>query len=124
MEGTTHVQDHKTDSKEKLVGQSVPRTEDTALLTGTARFTGDLRMTGMLYCKILRSPHAHARVNNVDYSEALTMPGVHGALAAKDIIGKVKPWGDLLADLLVGNQYPFARDKVFYEGQEIAAVIA
>jgi carbon-monoxide dehydrogenase large subunit len=124
MEGTTHVQDHKTDSKEKLVGQSVPRSEDTALLTGTARFTGDLRMTGMLYCKILRSPHAHARVNNVDYAEALTMPGVHGALAAKDIIGKVKPWGDLLADLLIGNQYPFAREKVFYEGQEIAAVVA
>jgi aerobic carbon-monoxide dehydrogenase large subunit len=108
----------------KLVGQSVPRKEDLAFLTGTARYIDDLRIPGMLYAKILRSPMAHARVKGIDYSKALEMPGVRGALCARDLIGKVKPWGDMMSDLLVGNLFPFATEKVLYEGQEVAAVVA
>ncbi|MFA5957897.1 xanthine dehydrogenase family protein molybdopterin-binding subunit [Hyphomicrobium sp.] len=107
----------------KLVGTSVPRTEDMALLTGTARYIDDLRFPGMLYAKILRSSHAHARIK-VDTSEAYSMPGVHGVLAGRELVGKVKPWGDLMQDLLVGDHFPFAVDKVLFEGQEIAAVVA
>ncbi len=106
-----------------LVGQSVPRVEDLALLTGTARYIDDIKLPGMLYAKILRSTHAHARVK-VDTSPARAMPGVHGVLAGADIVGKVKPWGDLMQDLLVGDHFPFAIDKVVYEGQELAAVVA
>ena len=106
-----------------LVGQSVPRTEDLALLTGTARFIDDLKLPGMLYAKILRSSHAHARLK-VDTSPAAGMPGVHGVMAGRELVGRVKPWGDLMQDLLVGDHFPFALDKVVYEGQEIAAVVA
>ena len=106
-----------------LVGQSVPRTADLALLTGTARFIDDLKLPGMLYAKILRSSDAHARIK-VDASAAATMPGVHGTMAGAELVGRVKPWGDLMQDLLVGDHFPFAIDKVVYEGQEVAAVVA
>jgi carbon-monoxide dehydrogenase large subunit len=108
----------------KLVGQSVPRKEDLALLTGTARFIDDLKLPGMVYAKILRSSTAHARVRSVDTSRARKMPGVLDALCGADLVGKVKPWGDLMQDLLVGDHTPFAVDKVLYEGQELAAVVA
>ena len=108
----------------QLVGQSVPRSEDTALLTGSARFIEDIRLDGMLYCKILRSKVAHAKLNKVDYSKALLLPGVHAALCGRDVVGKVKPWGDQIPDLLVGDQFVFATNKIVYEGQEVAAVVA
>jgi carbon-monoxide dehydrogenase large subunit len=109
---------------DKLVGQSVPRKEDLALLTGTARFIDDIKLPGMLYAKILRSTVAHARLRDVDTAPALDLPGVHAALCGRDLLGKVKPWGDLMQDLLVGDHYPFAVDKILYEGQELAAVVA
>jgi carbon-monoxide dehydrogenase large subunit len=119
----------RTDAREskgirQLVGQSIPRTEDTALLTGSARFIDDIRLQGMLYCKILRSTVAHAKLNAVDYSKALLLPGVHAAMCGRDIVGKVKPWGDAIPDLLVGDQFAFAVNKIVYEGQELAAVVA
>ena len=94
-----------------------------ALLTGTARYIDDIRLPGMLYAKILRSSHAHARVK-VDTSAAAVMPGVHGVMAGPELVGRVKPWGDLMQDLLVGDHFPFATDKVVYEGQELAAIVA
>jgi carbon-monoxide dehydrogenase large subunit len=114
----------RTARQGKLVGTSVPRKEDLALLTGTARYIDDIRLPGMLYAKILRSTTAHARLLDVDTSAALEQPGVHAALSGKDILGKVKPWGDLMQDLLVGDHFPFAVDKILYEGQEVAAVVA
>lgn len=108
----------------KLVGVSVPRKEDLALLTGTARYIDDIRLPGMLYAKILRSASAHARLNKVDTTKALQQPGVHAALCGADLVGKVKPWGDMMQDLLVGDHFPFATDKILYEGQELAAVAA
>jgi carbon-monoxide dehydrogenase large subunit len=111
------------DYANKLVGQSVPRTEDLALLTGTARYIDDIRMPGMIYAKVLRSTHAHAHFK-LDVSRARTMPGVLGVLTGAELVGKVKPWGDLMQDLLVGDHFAFAIDKVCYEGQEIAAVVA
>ena len=110
--------------QQKLVGQSVPRKEDLALLTGTARYIDDIKLPDMLYAKILRSEVAHARVKSIDTSAARQMPGVIDVLCGADLVGKVKPWGDLMQDLLVGDHTPFAVDKVLYEGQELAAVVA
>lgn len=94
------------------------------MLTGTARYVEDIRLPGMLYVRAVRSPVAHARLTSVNMEKAAAAPGVRGTLAAADILSKVKPWGDLMQDLLVGDHYPFAVDKVIYEGQEIAAVVA
>lgn len=111
-------------TQQKLVGQSVPRKEDLALLTGTARYIDDIKLPGMLYAKILRSDVAHARLNSIDMSAARQMPGVIDVLCGADLVGKVKPWGDMMQDLLVGDHTPFAVNKVLYEGQELAAVVA
>jgi aerobic carbon-monoxide dehydrogenase large subunit len=111
-------------ARPKLVGQSIPRREDLALLTGTARFIDDIRLPGMVYAKVLRATTAHARLHSVDVSPALAMPGVRAAICGQDLLGKVKPWGDLMQDLLVGDHFPFATDKIMYEGQELAAVAA
>lgn len=108
----------------RLVGTSVPRKEDLALLTGTARFLDDLRLPGMLHARILRSDVAHARVRSIDVAPALAVPGVLGAMAGAELVGRVKPWGDLMQDLLVGDHFPFATDKVMFQGQELAAVVA
>ena len=99
------------DRTQNLVGQSVPRTEDLALMTGTARYIDDIKLPGMLYAKILRSPHAHA-IFTVDVSAARDMPGVHGVLTGADIAGQVKPWGDMMQDLLVGDHSAFAVDQI------------
>ncbi|GAA1142266.1 xanthine dehydrogenase family protein molybdopterin-binding subunit [Nocardioides aquiterrae] len=109
---------------QKLVGRSVPRKEDLALLTGTARFIDDIRLPGMLIGKILRADVAHARIREIDVSAAAALPGVRATLTGRDILGRVKPWGDLMQDLLVGDHFPFAVDKVLFEGQEVAAVVA
>ncbi|GJF02816.1 xanthine dehydrogenase family protein molybdopterin-binding subunit [Pseudonocardia sp. D17] len=120
----TETQARPTGVAPRLVGTSVPRKEDLALLTGTARFVDDLRLPGMVHARILRSEVAHARVRSIDTAPALEVPGVLDALAGAELVGKVKPWGDLMQDLLVGDHFPFATDKVLYQGQELAAVVA
>jgi carbon-monoxide dehydrogenase large subunit len=107
-----------------LVGQAIPRKEDIRLLTGRAKFLEDIRLPGMLHAKVLRSPHAHARITKLDVERARTMPGVHAVLTGKDLVGKVVPWGHQTQALPMGERLPFAVDKVYYEGQEIAAVVA
>ncbi|SHK43408.1 carbon-monoxide dehydrogenase large subunit [Pseudonocardia thermophila] len=120
----TETQARPTGVAPRLVGTSVPRKEDLALLTGTARFVDDIRLPGMVHARILRSDVAHARVRTVDTAPALEVPGVLDAMAGAELVGKVKPWGDLMQDLLVGDHFPFATDKVLYQGQELAAVVA
>lgn len=106
------------------VGQPLPRREDLALLTGIARFVDDLRLPRQLYARILRSPHPHARILSIDAGTARDMAGVRDVLVGADLVGRVAPWGDLTKDMLVGDRFPFATDKVTYEGQEVAAVVA
>jgi CO/xanthine dehydrogenase Mo-binding subunit len=86
-------------------------------VTGKARYLDDLELPGMLHMKILRSPHAHARISAVDTSRAQTLPGVKAVLTAADCPDT--KFGLDLADATV-----LARDKVRYAGEEVAAVAA
>jgi carbon-monoxide dehydrogenase large subunit len=114
----------KKETAGPLIGQRISRKEDPRLLTGRARFLEDIRLPGMLCARVLRSPHAHARITKIDREQARRMPGVHAVLAGRDIAGKVVPWGHQTQGLPEGERMPFALDKVYYEGQEIAAVAA
>jgi len=109
---------------ETFVGKPMRRKEDLRLLTGRARFLEDIRLPGMLYVRVLRSPHAHARITRLDVERARQMPGVRAVLTGRDIAGKVVAWGHQTQGLPEGARLPFAVDKVTYEGQEIAAVAA
>jgi carbon-monoxide dehydrogenase large subunit len=107
-------------------GQSLKRREDFKFLTGKGRYVDDIKLPGMLYVAIARSPHAHAIIRNVDLSSAKTAPGVRLVLAGKDLGDKIGPivpnW------ILPGTKVPFrpvvATDRVRFVGECVALVVA
>ncbi|MFO0519239.1 MAG: hypothetical protein ACK515_02300, partial [bacterium] len=62
---------------DSLIGASIPRLEDDALITGRGRFVDDIHMPGLLQAAFVRSSHAHAAIRSIDASAALALPGVH-----------------------------------------------
>ena len=64
------------------VGQPYPRIEGAQKVTGSARYTYDMRLPGQLYARILRSPHPHARIRSIDVSEAECLPAVYALLSS------------------------------------------
>ncbi len=69
----------------RVLGRSVPRVEDPALIRGAGRFVDDIAMPGMLHAAFVRSPHAHAVIRSIDKSLALEVPGVHAVLTLDDL---------------------------------------
>lgn len=105
-------------------GQRILRKEDVPLLTGKARFVEDLQLPRMLQAEILRSDVAHAQLRRIDTTKAEAMPGVEAVLTGADLVDKLEPWGHQTQGLPQGERFPFAVDKILYEGQELAAVAA
>ena len=66
------------------IGARMKRVEDPRLITGAARYLDDVVLPGMAYVAILRSPHAHARINGIDTSRAAAAPGVVGVFTGQD----------------------------------------
>ena len=105
------------------VGRSIPRVEDSALLTGRGRFIDDLGVRpGTLHAAILRSPHAHADIVSIDLSAAKRAPGVVAVLDGEDIKA-------LTTSLVVGVKapvecWPIAVGRVRYVGEPVAIVVA
>jgi CO/xanthine dehydrogenase Mo-binding subunit len=62
------------------VGHVTPRVDAVARVTGQAKYTNDLKLPGMLYARVLRSPHPHARIRRIDTSEASRLPGVRAVI--------------------------------------------
>ncbi len=112
------------------VGESVRRVEDQRFLTGTGNYVDDVKFENQKYAYFLRSPHAHALINNIDTSQASTMSGVVRVFTGADIAGI----GGLPAGWLISNPdgspmkepaHPFlATDKVRYVGELVAMVVA
>ena len=75
----------------RYIGQPLRRREDFKLITGRGRYVDDLKMPGMLHVAILRSPHAHAIIKNVDLEPARALSGVRLALSGADFVGKIGP---------------------------------
>jgi CO/xanthine dehydrogenase Mo-binding subunit len=70
---------------EQIVGQSIPRVDARAKVTGEARYPGDFSMPGMLHAKILFAGRPHARILSIDTAEAERVPGVVAIFTAKDV---------------------------------------
>ena len=87
-------------------------------MRGVTRYTDDLKLPGMLHAKILRSPHAHARIKAIDASAALALPGVFGVVTGQDfkIPYGIIPW--------TPDENALAVDKVCHVGDGLAAVAA
>src|ERR1700704_5626156 len=113
----------------KQFGARVPRLEDPALLTGKGCFVDDVKLPGMLHACFVRSPHAHARIRNIDRTIALSQPGVHAIWLAADL---PPPMNTERMPMLVPNpaiaasltQHCLARDEVCYVGQTVGVVVA
>ena len=108
------------------VGSSVKRREDPKLITGQGTYVDDIKMFGMLHAVLVRSPHAHARIRNIDVSRAGSHPGVVAVFTGADLqqqLGSL-PVGWLLPDLKQPPHPPMAVDTVRFVGEAVAAVIA
>ena len=101
----------------RVVGKSLPRMDAPGKVTGAAVYAADFALPGMLYGRVFRSTQAHARIRRLDLSAARAIPGVRAVIAAADV-PDVR-YGGSLKDETV-----FARDKVRYMGQPVAAVAA
>ncbi|MBI2953078.1 MAG: molybdopterin-dependent oxidoreductase [Chloroflexi bacterium] len=102
-----------------VLGQRLPRVDGPVKATGKANYADDLVLPGMLYAKLKRSPHAHAKILSIDTSEAERLPGVRGIVVGADF-GKFR-YG-LRPD--TRDEYPMALDKARFVGEEVAAVAA
>jgi len=71
-----------------LIGKSLPRKDGPDKTTGKARYTADMQLPGMLIGGILRSPHPHAKIVNIDTARAEKLPGVKAIITGKDTRGR------------------------------------
>src|SRR5689334_9886006 len=100
-----------------VVGLAIPRTEGAEKVSGRTIYTADVNLPGTLWAKIVRSPHPHARIRNIDVSEASRLPGVKAIITGRDIpncyIGKQ------IRDMPV-----LCADVVRFVGDRVAAIAA
>ncbi len=105
-----------------MIGKDVPRTDAEAKARGSAQYTDDMKLPGMLHGRIVRSPYAHARITHIDTSRAASLPGVKCVITAEDT-PKIK-YGNWRLFPETQDEYPLAIDKVRFIGDEVAAVAA
>ena len=114
-------------SQYKWIGTRPDRPDGADKVTGRARFAADFNLPGQLVGKVLRSPHAHARIKSIDTSKALALPGVKAVVTAKDFPEQadvIVPAGEMQVNLRDVTRNIMAREKVLYEGHAVAAVAA
>src|SRR5256885_11576139 len=107
----------KTTRDVKGIGISILRPDAPEKVTGVVQYVADLSPRGLLHAKLLRSPHAHARILKIDVSKARALPGVRAVLTAADI-PELKRKAPTRAHAVL------AIDRVVFAGQPVAAVAA
>ncbi len=104
------------------MGHRMKRKEDPRFIQGAGNYVDDVKLPGMLYMDIVRSPYAHAKILSIDTDEALATPGVAAVITGEDL----KAAGDLhwMPTLMSDTQMVLPIDKVVYAAQEVCVVIA
>jgi CO/xanthine dehydrogenase Mo-binding subunit len=108
-----------TEREFKIVGTRPPRPDGVDKVTGRAKFGADLFMANMLVGKVLRSPHAHARIKSIDTSKALALPGVKAVVTAadfNDLPSEFIPAGEMMVNYRDMTRNVMAREKALYAG--------
>lgn len=103
------------------IGQSITRKEDDRFIQGRGTYIDDVVLPGMLHMALLRSPLAHARIASIDTSAAQEHPGVVAVVTGQDLVAHGLAWMPTLSG---DTQAVLATDKVRFQGQEVAAVVA
>src|SRR3982075_3043720 len=102
-------------------GHSVRRKEDPRFIRGQGNYIDDVKLPGMLYMDIVRSPYAHATIKSIDASEALKAPGVVAVITGKDLEAAGLHW---MPTLMSDTQMVLPTDHIVYQSQEVACVLA
>src|SRR5262245_49579966 len=117
------LQEHKF----KVIGTRPIRHDGVDKVTGRARYGADIYLPGMLHGKVLRSPHAHARITSIDTSAALALSGVKAVVTSQDL-PDLASGAQALGETTINPRYLtmniLAKEKVLYHGHAIAAVAA
>ncbi len=109
----------------RWVGAVVPRKEEDRLLRGRGKFADDIKVRAMAYLRFVRSPYAHARIMSVDTSAAELLPGVVCTITGKEVAAQTQPFIEIGPDHAQKiRDYPMAVEKVRYQGEPVAAVVA
>ncbi|NTW01131.1 MAG: xanthine dehydrogenase family protein, partial [Oscillochloris sp.] len=114
-----------------LIGAEVKRKEDPRLIRGAGLYVSDLKLPGMLYVALVRSPYPHARIGKIDRAAAEAMPGVAAVLTGADLQDSYEPMpsassgeGGNGAKKSLRTRYPLSVEVVRHTGEAVAAVIA
>ena len=118
LRGEASPKDLKPTGKDPVMGISHPRPSALAKACGTARFTADIFMPGAAEIAVVRSPHRHAEIKNIDFSGAEKMPGFIGSLTARDIKGTNR------LKYIVEDRPILCEDRVRALGDAVAVVVA
>ena len=110
----------------KWIGQRTIRPDGVDKVTGRAAFAADTTMPGMIWGKVLRSPHPHARIKSIDTSKAEALPGVKAVVTARDVVDFPLDKSVMLGiqDMRWMCRNVMAREKALYDGHPVAAVAA
>ncbi|MDI9331979.1 MAG: xanthine dehydrogenase family protein molybdopterin-binding subunit [Alphaproteobacteria bacterium] len=114
-------------TQEKYIGTSVPRSGARKLLQGRGAYLDDVRVPRLAHVVFFRSPHAHARIKSLDLSLARQQPGVIGCFDGAAIAEFCTPWVGVLGHLKgikSATQYAVAIDRVCWQGEAVAAIVA
>src|SRR5262249_9223728 len=115
------------DVPQTFVGARTVRPDGVDKVTGRARFGADFNLPGQLVGRVLRSPHAHARIVSIDTSRAEALPGVKAVVTRADFGAQPSefiPAGEMMINYKDMVRNVMAREKVLYEGHPVAAVAA
>ena len=117
----------KANGATRWIGTRPVRPDGVDKVTGRARFGADVHLPNMLVGKVLRSPHAHARIRSIDASAALALPGVKTVVTRddfNDLSSEFVPAGEMLVNYRDVVRNVMAREKALFEGHSVAAVAA
>ena len=115
------------DANGNLVGASVRRKEDFRLIQGEGRYAADIQPRDVAEMMVLRSPHAHARIRQVNVSAAQALPGVLAAMTGAEfnaLCDAQLPVAGVREHMKVVSRWPMAADTARYEGEPVAVVVA
>ncbi len=115
------------DRPNSYIGKTVPRPNLDRLMQGRGAYVSDMELPRMAHVVFLRSPHAHARIVNVDIEAARQMPGVVAVVTGKELADVITPWVGVLSHLKglkSAPQHAIAIDRVCWQGEAVAAVVA
>ncbi len=115
------------DRPNSYIGKTVPRPNLDRLMQGRGLYVSDMELPRMVHAVFLRSPHAHAKIIAIDAETARRMPGVVAVVTGKELADVITPWVGVLSHLKglkSAPQHAIAIDRVCWQGEAVAAVLA